>query len=156
MDIRKAFDAALIRMREKNWEKIYVAVDIHDTILRACYDDEEIYDYLPKAKEALRMMSLRKDICLILWSSCHRDKLEEYASHFLEDGIRFDYINYNPEVGNTRLQNFEEKLYMNVGLDDKFGFDGETDWEVVCQVLVEYQEKKDEQDEAIPGQQNEK
>ena len=31
MDIRKAFDAAFTRMREKNWEKIYVAVDIHDT-----------------------------------------------------------------------------------------------------------------------------
>lgn len=140
MGIKKAFDAAFIRMREKNWEKIYVVVDIHDTILRACYDDEETYDYLPSAKEALQMMSLRKDICLILWSSSHRDKLMEYAGHFLDDGIRFDYINENPEVDNTRLQSFEEKLYMNVGLDDKFGFDGETDWKIVCQVLEEYQE----------------
>lgn len=140
MGIKKAFDAAFIRMREKNWEKIYVVVDIHDTILRACYDDEETYDYLPSAKQALQMMSLRKDICLILWSSSHRDKLMEYTRHFLDDGIRFDYINENPEVDNTRLQSFEEKLYMNVGLDDKFGFDGETDWKIVCQVLEEYQE----------------
>lgn len=141
MDIKKAFDAAFIRMREKNWEKIYVAVDIHDTILRACYDDEETYDYLPSAKETLQMMSLRKDICLILWSSCHRDKLMEYAQHFQEDGIRFDYINENPEVENTRLQNFEEKLYMNVGIDDKFGFDGEADWEVICQLLENFEER---------------
>ncbi len=140
MGIKKAFDAAFIRMREKNWEKIYVVVDIHDTILRACYDDEETYDYLPSAKQALQMMSLRKDICLILWSSSHRDKLMEYTRHFLDDGIRFDYINENPEVDNTRLQSFEEKLYMNVGLDDKFGFDGETDWKIICQVLEEYQE----------------
>ena len=138
MDIKKAFDAAFIRMREKEWTKIYVAIDIHDTILRACYDEEETYDYLPWAKEALRMMSLREDICLVLWSSCHRDKLEEYVRHFLDDGIRFDYVNENPEVSNTHLQNFEEKLYMNVGIDDKFGFDGETDWKVVCQVLDEY------------------
>ncbi|MBO4659634.1 MAG: hypothetical protein J5637_08430 [Prevotella sp.] len=138
MDIRKAFEAAFIRMREKNWEKIYIAVDIHDTILRACYDDEETYDYLPSAKEVLQMISLREDICLILWSSCHRDKLAEYARHFLDDGIKFDYVNENPEVENTRLQNFDEKLYMNVGLDDKFGFDGETDWEVIRQVLEEY------------------
>ena len=137
MDIKKAFDAAFTRMREKNWEKIYVAVDIHDTILRACYDDEETYEYFPLAKETLQRMSLRKDICLILWSSCHRDKLEEYASHFLEDGVRFEYLNENPEVDNTRLQNFEEKLYMNVGLDDKFGFDAETDWDVICHVLDE-------------------
>lgn len=142
MDIRKAFEAAFVRMREKNWEKIYVAVDIHDTILRACYDDEETYDYLPLAKETLRMMSLREDVCLILWSSCHRDKLAEYARHFLDDGIRFDYVNENPEVENTRLQNFEEKLYMNVGLDDKFGFDAETDWEVISGVLADYPERR--------------
>ena len=142
MDIRKAFDAAFIRMREKDWEKIYIAVDIHDTILRACYDDEETYDYFPLAKETLRMMSLREDICLILWSSCYPEKLKEYARHFLDDGITFDYINNNPEVENTRLQNFEEKLYMNVGLDDKFGFDAETDWEVVSQALEDYPEKR--------------
>ena len=140
MDIKKAFEAAFIRMKEKNWEKIYVAVDIHDTILRACYDDEETYDYFPSAKEVLQMMTLRGDICLILWSSCHRDKLKEYARHFLDDGIRFDYINENPEVGNTHLQNFEEKLYMNVGLDDKFGFDAENDWDIVRLVLIEYPE----------------
>ena len=140
MDIKKAFEAAFIRMREKNWEKIYVAVDIHDTILRACYDDEETYDYFPSAKEVLQTMTLRDDICLILWSSCHQDKLKEYARHFLDDGIRFDYINENPEVGNTHLQNFEEKLYMNVGLDDKFGFDAENDWDIVHQVLIEYPE----------------
>ena len=137
MDIKKAFEAAFCRMKEKNWEKIYVAVDIHDTILRACYEDEETYDYFPLAKRALQMMSSRNDICLILWSSCHRDKLMEYSQHFLDDGIKFDYINENPEVENTRLQNFEEKLYMNVGLDDKFGFDAETDWEVICRVLEE-------------------
>ena len=82
-------------MREKNWEKIYVAVDIHDTILRACYDDEETYDFFPSAKEVLQTMTIRDDICLILWSSCHRDKLKEYARHFLDNGIRFDYINEN-------------------------------------------------------------
>lgn len=140
MDIRKAFDAAFVRMKEKNWEKIYVAVDIHDTILRACYDDEETYDYFPLAKDALQAMSVRKDICLILWSSCHREKLAEYAQHFLDDGIWFDYINENPEVDNTRLQNFDEKLYMNVGLDDKFGFEPETDWEAICQILYENME----------------
>lgn len=142
MDIRKAFEAAFIRMREKEWDKIYVAVDIHDTILRACYDNEETYDYFPLAMETLQAMSVREDICLILWSSCYRDKLAEYVRHFQDDGIWFDYVNENPEVENTRLQNFEEKLYMNVGLDDKFGFEAETDWETICLVLGEYPEKR--------------
>ena len=142
MGLKKAFDAAFNRMREKNWEKIYVVVDIHDTILRACYEDEETYDYFPLAKETLRRMSLREDLCLILWSSCHRDRLMEYAKHFQDDGIWFDYINENPEVDNTLLQNFEEKLYMNVGIDDKFGFDAESDWEVISNVLDEYPWKR--------------
>ena len=45
MDIGKAFEVAFNRKKEKNWEKIYVVVDIHDTILRACYENEETYDY---------------------------------------------------------------------------------------------------------------
>ena len=43
MDIAKAFEVAFNRKNEKNWEKIYVVVDIHDTILRACYENEETY-----------------------------------------------------------------------------------------------------------------
>ncbi len=56
MDIAKAFEVAFNRKIEKNWEKIYVVVDIHDTILRACYENEETYDYYPYSKEALQLM----------------------------------------------------------------------------------------------------
>ena len=49
MNISKAFETAFNRMAEKGWDKIYVIVDIHDTILRACYEQEETYDYLPRA-----------------------------------------------------------------------------------------------------------
>ncbi len=37
MDIGKAFEVAFNRKKEKDWEKIYVVVDIHDTILRALW-----------------------------------------------------------------------------------------------------------------------
>ena len=53
----------------------------------------------------------------------------------MEEGIRFDYANENPEVGKTSFQNFEVKLYFNVGIDDKFGFEAETDWVKVIEVL---------------------
>ena len=55
MDIAKAFEIAFNRKKAKNWEKIYVLVDIHDTILRACYENEETYNYYPYAKEALHI-----------------------------------------------------------------------------------------------------
>ena len=127
MDIGKAFEVAFKRKKEKNWERIYVVVDIHDTILRACYENEETFDYYLYAREALQLMTNRDDICMILWSGCY--------DHFAEEGIRFDYANENPEVGKTSFQNFEVKLYFNVGIDDKFGFEAETDWVKVIEVL---------------------
>ena len=119
----------------KNWEKIYVLVDIHDTILRACYENEETYEYFPLAQEALRMLSERPDVCLILWSGCYPDKLESYMRRFEADGIHFDYANRNPEVSNTPLSCFDDKLYFNVGIDDKFGFDPATDWAEVMEAV---------------------
>ena len=63
------------------------------------------------------------------------EKMAEYRALFAEEGIHFDYANENPEVGNTSFQNFEVKLYFNVGIDDKFGFEPETDWVKVIEVL---------------------
>ena len=63
------------------------------------------------------------------------EKMAEYRARFAEEGIHFDYANENPEVGNTSFQNFEVKLYFNVGIDDKFGFEPETDWVKVIEVL---------------------
>ena len=52
-----------------------------------------------------------------------------YIKVFEENGIHFDYINENPEVDNNELGNFDKKLYFNIGIDDKFGFDAENgDW----------------------------
>ena len=42
MDIAKAFEVVFNRKKEKNWEEIYVVMDIHDTILRACYKNERL------------------------------------------------------------------------------------------------------------------
>ena len=135
MNIEKVFEAAFDRKREKCWEKIYVVVDIHDTILRACYESEETFDFYPYAREALQLMTSRDDICLILWSGCYEEQMAVYRSRFAEEGIRFDYANENPEVKKTSFQNFEQKLYFNVGIDDRFGFEPETDWVSVIEAI---------------------
>ena len=102
MDIAKAFEVAFNRKIEKNWEKIYVVVDIHDTIIRACYENEETYNYYLYSREALQLMTNREDICLILWSGCYDEKMAEYRRRFAEECIHFDYANENPEVA-TRV-----------------------------------------------------
>ena len=138
MSIEKSFDNAFKRMKERNWEHIYVLVDVHDTIFEACYHEKENHKWYPFAKEALHIMSYARNISLILWTSSYHEVIEEeYGKVFNENGIKFDYININPETKNNELSCFDEKTYFNVGIDDKFGFDAETDWETVYNYLVE-------------------
>ena len=137
MSIEKSFDAAFRRMKERNWEKIYVLVDIHDTIFEACYHDEETHKWFPYAKDALEIMSYSEQISLILWTSSYENAINEYLEFFKANNIKFDMINANTETKNTSLSCFDNKTYFNVGIDDKFGFDAETDWEILYHYLVE-------------------
>ena len=45
MSVIKSFENAFQRMRDKNWDKIYVLVDIHDTIFEACYETDENFKW---------------------------------------------------------------------------------------------------------------
>lgn len=137
MNIVKSFDAALKRMKEHNWEKIYVLVDIHDTVFEACYHDKEERKWYPYAKKALDIMTHSQQISLILWTSTYNNVINEYLEYFKENDIRFDFVNVNTETENTSLSCFDEKTYFNVGIDDKFGFEAETDWEIIYNYLVE-------------------
>ncbi len=132
--ITKAFENAFERMREQRWEYIYILIDIHGTIFESDYSSDCNYNWLGNAKEALQMMSDRNDICLILWSGTHFDKLTKYWAYMVKNGIVFDYMNSNPEVGDTDIYS-KEKIYFNVGIDDKFGFEPETDWNEIISFL---------------------
>ena len=137
MNIEKSFDNAFQKMKERNWEKIYVLVDIHDTVFEGCYYEKETYKWYPYAKETLDIMSHAQQISLILWSSTYKDKIDEYIEYFKVNGIRFDFSNRNTETENTDLSCFDEKTYFNIGIDDKFGFEAETDWKLLYDYLIE-------------------
>ena len=137
MNIEKSFDNAFQKMKERNWEKIYVLVDIHDTVFEGCYYEEETYKWYPYAKETLDIMSHAQQISLILWTSTYKDKIDEYIGYFKTNGIKFDFSNRNTETENTDLSCFDEKTYFNVGIDDKFGFYAETDWKLIYDYLIE-------------------
>ena len=63
---------------------------------------------------------------------------------FLEkNGIHFQHINVKPGIS-SNMGNFgyyEEKFYINVGMDDKFGFDPMKEWKEILD-LMEYYEKE--------------
>ena len=131
MDIIKAFEQAFKRSKEKNWDYIYVLVDIHGTIFKPSYYDIEKYEYYPYAKTTLQLLTVNPKIKLILWTSSYTNVINQYLHVMEKDYIKFDFINRNDDVKDTDIQYFGDKLYFNVGLDDKFGFDPENDWEEI-------------------------
>jgi len=105
---------------------------LHDVVLEGKFNRfNEGANFFPNAVRVLKQFSFRKDIVLILWTSSHDDAMKNIIDRMSGEGIEFRYINENPECPNTELCNFNSKFYFNILLDDKAGFEGETDWLLV-------------------------
>lgn len=142
-NIIKSFEDAFARSKYKNWDRIYVLVDLHGTIFKPSYHNTEKYEYYPWAKETLQLMYNYKHentrIILILWTSTTYADTIKYMIEMKKAGIDFEYINENPEIEalstDPKSSCFDNKFYFNVGLDDKFGFDPEHDWQEIYRFL---------------------
>lgn len=135
--IGHAIASAHKRMVDKKWDKIYVLVDIHNTIFVPSYRSEEKYYWFDGAMKTLQYMTKCRQISLILWTSSYEKNINEYLKVFEENGIHFDYVNENPEVKNDELGCYDGKLYFNVGIDDKFGFNAQNgDWNIVYERIT--------------------
>lgn len=126
----KAFYNAFSRMREKDWDRIYVLVDVHGVIMEPNYDglSNQIY---PQCIAPLQRMTADPRIKLIMWTCSHPDDIVKYQDIFEKLDIVFDYVNANPEVDHCEaIGDYRDKLYANVILDDKGGFEP-VDWESI-------------------------
>jgi len=134
----KFIKTAFQRKKEKNWPRLYVAVDMHQTAITPTWSRlNEGAQLYPDAVEVLQQWTRREDICLILWSPLHDDALAAVVKLMDSHVIRFDYLNENPEIVTGELCKFDRKWYMDIGLDDKFGFDAEKDWTRIKDTLIE-------------------
>ncbi len=118
--IKKEFEKAIRR----KWLKIYIFVDLHETILKPNWSSQELsHEYYPEAKELLQELSARPDIILILFTCSHPHEIEQYKINFLADNIKFDYTNENPEIKTMAGDYgcYDKKPYFNILLDDKSG-----------------------------------
>lgn len=141
MSIEYSFERAFQKMEDRGWKYIFIAVDAHDTIFRGQYRDDD-YEvdpyYYPWALEALKMLSDRDDIKLILWSASQPDYMKRVSDYLhCMFGIDFEYLNENPEVGGDALIRTDRKIYFDVGIDDKMFFNANHDWKKVIEVLKE-------------------
>ena len=139
MNIIKTFNNAFERAKAKNWDYIYILVDVHGTIFFPSYLNKENYEFYPYAKEALQLLSKDPNIKLILWTSSTFEAAMDYSIVLNRNKIYFDYLNCNPEVERQSTDpetlDLSSKYYFNIGIDDKFGFEPETDWKLIYDYL---------------------
>ena len=137
--IKDAICRAFEKKRIRGWEKyprLFIAIDLHDVIIPGTYTlNNEGRKLYPFADSVLKWMTNRTDICMILYTSSHPKSIEDILFWLGEKGIVFDYVNENPECPNTELCDFKKKMYFDVLLEDKAGFNGKEDWIEIMSTL---------------------
>jgi hypothetical protein len=133
--IKKTFQLAIT----KNWDKTFWSIDLHETCLKPNYQVGNIpKEFYPYAKETLQILSNLPEVTLIMYTCSHPNEIEKYIEYFEENNIHFEYVNKNPEVPSQGYGYYQDKFYMNVGFDDKFGFDAHNDWKLILDYLNEH------------------
>jgi hypothetical protein len=128
MSIIKAVDRAYKTMKERNWNTIYWAVDLHGVCLKSNYQQGGYSWINIHARRVLKLISRLPETKIILWSSVYDLEKGDIIDFFEEHGIHVSDFNSNLSEGNTHVSDFSQKFYFSVLLDDKAGFDPETDW----------------------------
>jgi len=128
--------------KKRGWEKIYIAVDFHGTLIKPDYATFDPVNteitYYPHAVNAMKMLSDNPMFTLFTYTASYPDEVKAYVRVMEELGIKFDFINENPEVRTEEQNwgNFDQKPYFNVLLDDKAGFDPYEDWKHIAKFLA--------------------
>lgn len=135
MSIIKAIERAYSLLQERNWDTIYWAIDLHGTCIKSNYVSGE-YEWINEdAVKCLQLIQSLHESVIILWSSCYTKEQFNIINFFKSYNITIDYFNYNPEVKDTKTGFFDQKFYFSVLLDDKAGFDPDTDWKLIYEYL---------------------
>lgn len=139
--IETAFKKKITRGWDK-WPRMFWAIDLHDVIIPGTYtrnnENKQLY---PFAEEVLQWLTNREDMCLILYTSSHRDSIDNILIWLYDNyGVKFDYVNANPECDNSSLCDFSQKFYFDIMLEDKAGFNGMEDWKKIKEALINIDE----------------
>ena len=132
----KYLDKLFQLKKEKGWKYLYFMIDIHNTVIKPTYDKSLEFEFFPYASECLQMLCKKDDVKLIMWTSSYHDVCEKYREEFRKYDVIFDYVNENPEMKNDDIRCLDSKFYYDLGIDDKFGFDAETDWKPLYDYII--------------------
>lgn len=140
MSILRAINRAYSVMKERDWDTVYWAVDLHGTVIESNYENGT-YTYISDdVKQALQAISALPETKLILWSSMHGTDQANVTALFKSDGINVDWFNENPDAQNTTTGCFTQKFYFSVLVDDKAGF-CPSEWTMVKNATLQLSEE---------------
>lgn len=136
--IHNAIRHAYRQFEERQWDKIYVALDIHGTVADSDYHhvSQQLYNI---ASGPLSEISHLPEVDIILYSCCYPEYYQEYIKLFSRYHVNIAGFNANSAVENTKTGCFDSKFYFNVLIDDKAGFDPSM-WPSVRDAFVTYRQ----------------
>jgi len=131
-NIANAFE----RNKIKGWPTVYWAIDIHDTIGKGTYKkDNEGFEFYPWAKEVLQNLSQNPNCKIIIYTASHTEPAQNLIKWMEGYEITIFALNRNPDHENNELCDFSKKMYFDILLEDKAGFEGKCDWFLVMKEL---------------------
>ena len=135
MSIIKSIERAYSLLQERNWDTIYWAIDLHGTCIKSNYVSGE-YEWINEdALKCLQLIRSLKETRIILWSSVYSKEQLNIRKFFYENDVEVDFFNNSLEK-NTETGCFNTKFYFSILLDDKAGFDPDTDWKLIYEYLI--------------------
>src|SRR5512137_166713 len=121
---------------KRGWKTIYWLVDVHGVIIPGSWAKLNEFRFISEdCFPVLKWLSDRADQRIIVWTSSHTQEAADVLLWLERKGIHVDYFNHNPEEKNTEYADFSQKPYFNILIDDKAGFDPNTDWKLIRKTL---------------------
>jgi hypothetical protein len=140
--LSRSIDKAFAKAIRRGWKEIYVAIDIHDTVMVGNYDNTQLPTTWcsDEIEECLKYLSGRPDVVLIIFTYSHDKELVGYLEHFKSLGINFAFANENPAIVTKPqgLGNYTKKMYFDLLLEDKAGFEPKNDWFIVSETFKQH------------------
>lgn len=123
-----AFINALERAKEKNWDKMYMLLDIHGTVMKPNWNGLST-EFYPLVLDALKAIADHGMFKIIIWTCSKEEDRIAYKNLLESHGIPIFAVNENPDLDHVLdWGDYSKKPYCNVLLDDKAGFDPENEW----------------------------
>jgi len=133
--ITQLFNKAWQEAKDKGYDHVVIAVDLHGTIVDSkvfnttpgSFEDKVNSSIFRSALVALQKLSAHTSVSMFIYSGTkklHLYRLIDMLNEKYEININ---LNYGSDTQHAS-QSFKRKPYYGILIDDKAGFDPDTDW----------------------------